>query len=193
MKVIGFVGSPRKGGNTAVLVNKILESAREKGAETEVVYINDLNIKGCQACFKCKTQEGCATQDDMQPLYQKINEAQAIVIGSPIYHGYISGQTKTFMDRWFAFRISPADERQGLKPLLKEGKKAVFVICHGSPDDKAYASIAKMLEERALNRWRASQAKSLIAPGTMAIDAVQRNENIMKAALDIGKSLVSSG
>ena len=57
MKVTGFVGSPRKNGNTDCLVQKMLEGASTKGAETQIVYLNDLNIKECQACMKCKTEK----------------------------------------------------------------------------------------------------------------------------------------
>jgi multimeric flavodoxin WrbA len=102
-KIVAFSGSPRKNGNTETLLNRILDGAREEGAETKLIRISDLNIIGCQACSYCRRKAGCALQDAMQELYQEIKNADAIVIGSPIYMWQMSSQTKAFVDRFFAF------------------------------------------------------------------------------------------
>ena len=66
MKVVGFVGSPREGGNTEIMVKEILKRSSENGAETKIFNLNELNIKPCQAGMQCKTNDGvCATDDDM--------------------------------------------------------------------------------------------------------------------------------
>ena len=103
MRVIGFVGSPRENGNTAVLVRRILEGATAAGAETDVFYINNLNIKGCQACMYCKSHDTCKQEDDMILLIEEIKRADRIIVGSPIYIGFVSGQTKIFLDRLYVF------------------------------------------------------------------------------------------
>ncbi|MFC1535042.1 flavodoxin family protein, partial [Thermodesulfobacteriota bacterium] len=73
------------------MVQKILEGASSKGAETRTVYLNDLNIRGCQACMQCKTKLfRCAVKDDMQTLYPLIESSDVMVLGSPIYIGYIT-------------------------------------------------------------------------------------------------------
>lgn len=108
MKVLAFNGSPRKNGTTATLLQKVLEGAASQGAETEFVQLNQLNMKGCQSCFSCKKRGGksygkCALKDDMTPFYAKIEQANAFALGSPIFSGYITSETKMFTDRMFPY------------------------------------------------------------------------------------------
>jgi Multimeric flavodoxin WrbA len=132
MKVIGFIASPHKEGNTAWTVNKILEGAKQQGAQTQAWYFSDLDIKPCQGCLGChKTDHGCVINDDMQKLYAAIEQANAIVLGSPIYMGQMSGQAKIFTDRLFAVispRFSPHYKEKAVK------KKLVLVFNQGNPD-----------------------------------------------------------
>ena len=104
MQVIGINGSPRKQWNTATLVAKALEGAAEQGAQTELVHLYDLDFKGCTSCFACKTRGGksygcCAMKDGLTPLLEKIATADALVIGSPVYFGSVTGETRSFMER----------------------------------------------------------------------------------------------
>jgi multimeric flavodoxin WrbA len=108
MQVLFFNGSPRKNGNTAELLDKAREGAVSQGAKTELIQLNRLNIKGCQACFSCKKRGGesfgkCVLVDDMTPLYKKIEQSDAIFIGSPIYFGTITAATKAFIERLFPY------------------------------------------------------------------------------------------
>lgn len=104
MKVIAFNGSPRKSWNTAILLNKALEGAAAQGAETEIVNLYDLNYKGCISCFSCKRKEGksygkCAMNDDLTSILRKVEEADAIILGSPIYLGTTTGEMRSFLER----------------------------------------------------------------------------------------------
>ena len=131
MKIIGFVGSSRKNGSTAWTVNKILEGARQAGAETQAWYSSETDIKPCIGCRKCVEKDRCVIDDDMQQIYNALKQADAVVLGSPIYMGQMSGQTKVFTDRLFA-QITPH-----FSPHFKEenaGKKLVLVFTQGNPD-----------------------------------------------------------
>jgi len=104
MKIMAFNGSPRKKWNTATLLQKALKGAVSLGAETELIHLYDLNYKGCISCFACKTIGGksygkCAVQDDLVPIFNRIEQSDAIILGSPIYWGHVSGEMKSFMDR----------------------------------------------------------------------------------------------
>ncbi|QLH74156.1 MAG: flavodoxin family protein [Methanomassiliicoccales archaeon] len=101
MKVIGISGSPRAGGNTELLVAEALEGARSKGAEVEIVTLAGKDIKGCVAHPTCGQGGKCLIEDDMQPIYAKLMEADAIIIGTPIYFGSMTSQTKAFLDRTY--------------------------------------------------------------------------------------------
>lgn len=104
MKVFAFNGSPRKEWNTATLLKKALEGAESQGAETELVHLYDLNYKGCISCFSCKTIGGesygrCAVKDDLTDIFEGIKKSDAIILGSPIYFGTVSGEMRSFMER----------------------------------------------------------------------------------------------
>lgn len=104
MKVMAFNGSPRKKWNTASLLKKAVEGAASKGADTRLVHLYDLRFRGCISCFACKTRNGksygtCAVKDDLTPIYAEIKKADAIILGSPIYFGDVSGETRSFLER----------------------------------------------------------------------------------------------
>jgi multimeric flavodoxin WrbA len=104
MKVMAFNGSPRKKWNTAILLEEAIEGAASQGAETSLVHLYDLHFKGCISCFACKTKGGksygtCAVQDDLTLIYAEIKEADAIILGSPIYFGNVTGELRSFLER----------------------------------------------------------------------------------------------
>ena len=104
MNVIGINGSPRKQWNTATLVAKALEGTAAQGAATELIHLYDLDFKGCASCFACKTRGGksygkCAIKDDLAPVLEKIAAADALVVGSPIYFGAVTGEARSFLER----------------------------------------------------------------------------------------------
>ena len=136
MNIIGFVGSPRKEGNTAWIVNKILEGAKEQGAQTKVWCSSDLDIKPCKGCLAChQGNKGCVVNDDMQELYDALLQADALVLGSPVYMGQMTAQAKIFTDRLFA-QINPR-----FSPHFKEknaSKKLVLSFNQGNPDPEMF-------------------------------------------------------
>ena len=133
MKAMGFNASPRKNGNTAWVLNNILEKVHEKGIETQLWNFADLNIKPCQGCLGCHKDSncGCVISDDMQKLYLELESAETIILGTPIYMGQMTAQAKTFIDRLFA-HISPR-----FSPYYKEKEnktKLMLVFTQGNPD-----------------------------------------------------------
>jgi multimeric flavodoxin WrbA len=106
MKVLAVNGSPRKKWNTATLLKKALEGAASRGAEVELIHLYDLKFRGCISCFACKTVGGpsygrCAVKDGLSPLLDKVRDADALILGSPIYFGTVSGEMRSFMERLF--------------------------------------------------------------------------------------------
>ncbi|MDD4127811.1 MAG: flavodoxin family protein [Methanomicrobium sp.] len=104
MKVIGINASPRKKWNTAKLLKNALMGCESQGAETELIHLYDLDFKGCTSCFACKLKDGknygrCSVKDSLAPVLDKIREADAIILGSPIYFGCVTGEMRSFMER----------------------------------------------------------------------------------------------
>ena len=121
MKVMAVNGSPRKTWNTATLLKKALKGAASQGADTELVHLYDLNFKGCISCFACKTRDGksygrCAVKDELKPILKKIEAADALILGSPIYFGIVSGEMRSFMERLLFPYFSYTDPPQSLFP-----------------------------------------------------------------------------
>ncbi len=129
MKIMAFNGSPRKKWNTATLLGKALEGAASKGAETELIHLYDLEYKGCISCFACKTIGGksygkCAVQDDLTDVFNRVEQADAIVLGSPIYWGDISGEMKSFIER-LMFQYATYTDPPG--SLFPQKMKTAFI------------------------------------------------------------------
>ena len=104
MKIIGVNGSPRKNKNTAIILKKALEGAQSCGAETDLIHLYDLEYKGCISCFACKLINGgsygkCAFKDGLTPVLEKIADADAIILASPIYFESVTGNMRSFMER----------------------------------------------------------------------------------------------
>jgi multimeric flavodoxin WrbA len=116
MRIVGISGSPRKDGNTDILVKEALQAAAERGAEVEFVGLAKKNIKPCTACGTCHSEKSkgvCAIKDDDAPgVFEKLKAADGIIIGSPVYMLSVSAQLKALFDRSIILRYhhgSPVD------------------------------------------------------------------------------------
>jgi len=104
MKVLAINGSPRKKWNTATLLQSALDGAASHGAKTELIHLYDLTYTGCTSCFACKLKGGksygkCAMQDGLTSVLETIQDADALILGSPIYFGTVTGMMRCFMER----------------------------------------------------------------------------------------------
>jgi multimeric flavodoxin WrbA len=102
MKVVAFNGSARKDGNTAILINHVLQELEKKGIETELVQFKGKKIRGCVACMKCfenKNQRCSVDSDDLNSFVEKMVAADGIILGSPTYFANVSTEMKALIDR----------------------------------------------------------------------------------------------
>ncbi len=102
--ILAINGSPRKTWNTATLLAKALEGAAARGAATELIHLYDLDYKGCISCFACKLKGGpsygrCAVRDGLTPVLAKAASADALILGSPVYFGSVSGEMRSCLER----------------------------------------------------------------------------------------------
>ena len=128
-QVVGFVASPRKGMNTDTLVTAALEGARSAGAITEKIYLNDLDIRPCQACDDSPAPDHCHYHDGMDVVYQAIETADGLVIGTPAYYDSISAQLKLVIDRsnCLTEMIPLVDGSVVFRSRIAKRKKAVLI------------------------------------------------------------------
>jgi multimeric flavodoxin WrbA len=137
MKLIAFNGSPRKKGNTATLLRHAIEGAKEAGAKTELIHLYDLDYKGCTSCYACKRTGGksyghCAMKDDLQPVLKKVESADAILIGSPIYYSITTGETRCFLER-LMYQYSVYDKERST--LFEKKIRTGFIYTAGAKEE----------------------------------------------------------
>lgn len=199
MKVIAFNGSPRKNANTQSLVEAVLKGAENKGAETRLINLNELNIKGCQGCEACKKDLGkCFQKDDLSPLLKEMAECDAVVLGTPIYYYQVSSQFKALVDRFYCFINFELDpETWEVKEIraFPEGKKFVVVTSRGDVEDtQTHPEVYEHLQnwfELVTAGMGAASTEFINHYGSMNMkDAAQSNDELMAKAEAVGASLV---
>ncbi|MBN2242353.1 MAG: flavodoxin family protein [Acidobacteria bacterium] len=102
MKILGITCSPRKNGNTEILMHQALDAAAKEGCATEIFRASEKDVAPCDACGTCFETGSCAIRDDMQQLYGMLDGADGVIFGTPVYFGSVSAQGKAIMDRMFA-------------------------------------------------------------------------------------------
>ncbi|MFX0009443.1 MAG: flavodoxin family protein [Candidatus Hermodarchaeota archaeon] len=178
--VLGIVGSPRKRGNTDILVDEVLSGAKEAGAYTEKVLLNSLNIKPCQACNSCYKTGNCIQNDDMSMLLEKMENSDIWVLGTPIYWWGPTAQFKAFLDRWYH------PKHQGFKK-----KQVILVIPLGGGHER-YARHTIGMFEDILNYLSIVLYEKIIAPGFNKRGEILNNPNILKKAYESGFNVIKN-
>jgi hypothetical protein len=125
LRVLGIAGSPRRGGNTDLLLAEVLKGAQSRGAEVKTIVLNKLKMTPCQHCDACFEKGVCRFGDDMQTVYQELEKADRIVLASPIQFMGVSAQTKIMIDRcqalWarkYILKQPPLGDRRPRKGLF---------------------------------------------------------------------------
>ena len=204
MKIFAVNGSPHKRkGNTERILKPFLDGAREAGAEVEVIYIQEKEIRPCLGCNKCwlKTPGKCVQKDDMTDLIVSVRQSEVMVLASPIYVGGVTGQLKTFMDRMTPISLPFIEVIDGYsshsQPEGSKFKGIVFVSNNGFHelyhfDDLVshIKSIAKMMQSELLG--------ALLRPHGVILEMAEKFmpekvAPVYEAARQAGKQLVEKG
>ncbi len=137
MKALGIHGSPRRGGNTELLLQEFLRGCREAGAEVEEVFLRNLKISPCLEIYACQKDGQCPIKDDMKPLYGKLSEAEILAVGSPIFFYAVTAQLKAMIDRCQALWAKKYLLNQPVSPG-GGNRKGVFLAVGGSKGAKNF-------------------------------------------------------
>ena len=179
MKVLGIVGSPRKNGNTEILTKHALKAAAEEGLDTEIIRLAGLDIRPCNACMVCVSEKRCPIKDDMLPIYNRMKEADALILASPVYFAGATALIRALMER-----VGFLARRQGDPFKGKVGGPLVVARRAG-----------KTFTMAQLTSW--FQILDMVVPGSsywnVAIarekGEVASDEEGMKTAWDFGKNV----
>jgi len=180
-RILGIVGSPRRNGNTHILVSRLLEGACDAGAATETVLLGELRIRECDGCHICWRGKPCSKKDDMNALYPKIIASDVIVFGTPVYWYGPTAIMKAFVDRFVYFN-SPEHR------ALIAGKSAVTVIPLEETDPDAWAPVADFFD-RSLRYLELRLAGSIIAPGVGKKGEILKHPEKLEEAYELGRKM----
>lgn len=182
MVVFGFSGSPRRHANTDRLVQTVLAGAAEAGADIRFFRPQDMDLRPCRACMWCRENCGCSIEDQFSPLWPELYEADALVIGSPVYMWQMSAQAKTLVDRLYPVLNPDFSSR------LAKNPKLVLCFTQGHPDGgffKPYfAHTAQMLRFLGFD-----VLPPLAAVGTRAPEAIEVQSELLEQARAMGRCL----
>jgi len=183
--VLGIVGSPRRQGNTEVLVDEVLQGAEETGAQVEKVLLTRLKITPCTACEACQETGECVFSDDMADLLEKMRRTQAWVLGTPVYWWGPSAQFKAFVDRWYSKIFLPADRD------IFRAKRVILAIPLGDADVGVARHTVGMLTD-ALRYCQASLIATVLAPGVNDAGDVRKYPQVLAAARQAGREVLAN-
>lgn len=182
MKVLGISASPREKGNTDILLDKALEGAKSKGASTEKIILNKLKFSPCQECEIMADDGLCLVKDDMQAVYKKIKDADAIVFASPVFFGSLSAQAKMMIDRfqcaWRAKNILKKDA--GYKRI-----PGIFISVEGS-ERKDFFENSRAIVKNFFATINVDYKGELFCPGVDEKAGILKHPEYLKKAFDLG-------
>lgn len=141
MKIISLLGSPRKKSDSSALAAIVAKPLKDQGHEVVTHRLNDLRIRGCQACRACKTtRESCILNDDLAQVLEDIVHGDIIIMATPVYWGEVSAQMKLLIDRLYSF-LTPDFMTARTKHRLPPGKQLVFIQTQGAQEQELYSDI----------------------------------------------------
>jgi multimeric flavodoxin WrbA len=186
-KILLVMGSPRKEGNSATLAKQVAAGAQATGAEVETFYLHTMNIQPCTACDACREErdKDCVIDDDMETLYPKLRQADALVIASPIYWFTVSAQTKLFMDRWYALG-GPGEEYAAFA-----GKRIGIVLTYADVDPFASGAVNALRTFQDAFNYVGSEIIGMVYGSASEAGEIGNNRDLMEKAYELGKQLGS--
>jgi multimeric flavodoxin WrbA len=180
-EILAVIGSPRKGGNTDILVSKIAEGAQAAGAQVETVGLGELQIRECDGCHACWRGRPCSKDDDMRLLYPKIAASETIILGTPVYWYGPTALMKAFIDRFVYFN----DEAN--RPMVR-GKRAVVAIVLEETHEQTWRPVVEFFE-KSLEYLEMQLAGTIIVAGVGKKGEIREHPQRLEDAYHLGSTL----
>ena len=183
-KILVVQGSPRKKGNSIGLAEQIVKGAESVGAVAEKIYLHGKNISPCQACYACQRPDssGCAIDDEMQPIYKKLIDADCGIIASPVYWFTMSAQTKLFMDRCLALLAYKKD--------VFAGKRIAIAMSYGDSDVFKSGCVNALRTFQDAFSYVGANIVGMVYGSAEKPGEIKSNQPLMDQAEALGKKLV---
>jgi len=183
-EILAVVGSPRRGGNTDLLVSKIAEGAGTAGAGVEVIRLGELQIRECDGCHACWRGGPCSKQDDMAALYPKIAAAAVVVFATPVYWYGPTALMKAFIDRFVYFNC------EANRPMVR-GKRAAVAIVLEETHEATWRPVVEFFA-RAFAYLEMQPAGTIVVPGVGSRGEILRRPEQLEQARRLGAELADA-
>jgi len=189
VRVLGLFGSPRRGGNTEILLEEVLRGAEKEGAKVERLYLSDFTITPCKECHGCDETGHCIILDDMEKIYPKLLEADVVILASPIFFYGVTAWTKALIDRSQALWVRKYLLKE--PSLGKEGKKRKgFFISLGATKGQKVFEGSILTVKYFFDVLNADYAGDLLFRGVEAKGDILKHPEALQQAFEAGRRLV---
>ncbi|MCL2140378.1 MAG: flavodoxin family protein [Dehalococcoidia bacterium] len=190
MKVLGIAGSPRYHSNSGILLQQVLSGAKSSGAEIEAISTRTLKIMPCVHCDVCQNGDGCFEQDDAQDVFKAIEQAEIIVLASPIHFMGLPSHLKALVDRTQQFWHKKYRLQQ--PPLSSSlSRQGLFIAVGGRNGERLFEGAESTV--KAFFACLNIKYRGLLAfPSTDAPDQIQNNQSALTLAFETGQKLVAA-
>jgi multimeric flavodoxin WrbA len=175
------MGSPRKGGNTDVLLQRILDGARAEGADTGMVHLGDVVISECDGCHACWQGKPCPRMDDMNDLYPKITDSDTLIFATPVYWYGPTALMKAFLDRFVYFNCP--ENREKIK-----GTRCVLAVVFEEDTGEAAGPLLDMFE-KSFAYLEVNYTETILVPGVTKRGEIAEKVDVMTRAFEMGRGL----
>lgn len=190
MRILGVSGSPRRKGNSDLILDRILSGT---GLETQTLYLSDMDYSSCVGCEKCRTDRICTQfDDDLTPFYEAVVKSQGLVVVSPVYNYNITAWVKAFIDRLYCFYEFDDERPRGWSSRLAgQGRKAALAVVAEQVDEKdlGIAMQALRMPIKALGYDLQGEMKVM---GKFEAGIVGRDQTVLEQAGGLGRKLAAA-
>jgi len=182
-KVVIFLGSPRKDGNSAILAGRLADGVKKEGGKVQTFFVHGMDISPCTGCESCQTNagSGCVLRDEMDPVYEAVSGSDAIVFASPVYWFCVSAQTKIVLDRLYAIGAGEAG-------LLK-GKSFGIILTYADRDPFVSGAVNAVRMFQDMAAYLGIPVRGIVHGSAYAPGDIRDNEPVMAQACELGRSL----
>ena len=188
MKVLGILGSPRREGNTEILLDEALKGASDHGGLCEKIVLRDLKITPCLEIYKCAEDGVCAIQDEMQGLFPKIIQAERLLLASPIFFYSVPALAKAMIDRCQSLWVKKYILKLPVSPIAD--RKGVFISVAATRGKKLFDGV-RLTVQYFFDAIDVAYSDELFVRGADEKGEVRDQPEALKAAYDLGRRLVT--
>lgn len=182
-KILIFLGSPRKNGNSSVLAKHLADGAAATGAQVDTIYIHGMDINPCTGCDECqgKNSYGCVIKDAMQEIYPKLEDADSVVFASPVYWFSVTAQLKTVIDRIYA--VGGGDKN------ILMGKSFGVLLAYADSDPFVSGAVNALRMFQDIAAYLGATLEGAVYGSAYEAGEIKGNNDLLKAAYDLGEKL----